>query len=112
LSYKKITKPDLKPHLPSRCGIGGCPNGPDVMAVTRKGIQVTRCARHYMDDIDRYRGSATSDALLKHMTIEKEEQKIVGKKTYAKEAFERLRVQMGWKRKERRDEMIQDQGLD
>jgi len=92
MTYKKITKPDLKPHLPSRCGIAGCPNGPDVMAITKRGIQVTRCARHYMDDIDRYRGSATSDALIEQMTIEKEEQKIVGKEAYAKQSLKRMQA--------------------
>ena len=85
----------LDNYLPDRCGVSGCTNGPVYPIETLKGVRVLRCARHYMDDADRYRKSATSEVFVQAMEVETQKQKEMGKQAYKKESLGMLKKFIG-----------------
>ena len=74
------------------CGVTNCHKRANVCRDLPTGGRVCRCARHYMDEIDRLEVGALSVRINTQLRIEREEQQEIGLIDYRRQALERMRT--------------------
>lgn len=67
-----------------RCQVTGCNRDAAVSFTTDHNLRIARCARHYMDDVDRAEKGSLSARVNAHLAIERENQRIIGGVEYRK----------------------------